>query len=92
MNITKVVARNPQTKRQQIKKIYIGDKFKKYGEHTSKRYQSLHDVEIYEMYNEEWIISYELKMPRTKEEIYKYCEEMNYGVRWAEYRIKDLGL
>lgn len=90
MGVYKVIARNPKTGRQEIKKVYeTEDKYNKYGKITAERYRELHDVEVYIMHpvTEEYELVLTMKKPRTIEEARAFKEERGYSETWLKYYI-----
>jgi len=65
MAVFKVVARDPKTKRQTRKKVYVGEAFTKYSEKLINRWVRTADIEIYEF--KDSIGDYELWYTKTQE-------------------------
>lgn len=90
MSVFKVVSRNPDTGRQLKKKIYVGDAYKKYAQDLINRWSEWSDVEVYEMKDEEYRLWYEVKMPRTIEDLEKMAQERGWNDTWLTFRKNEL--
>lgn len=95
MGVYKVIRRIKDTKKQSVKKIYATeDKFTKYGADWALTSQIFGNVEVYRLdENEKWILLYELKYPKTKEEALLYIEDNNcpdYFKSWYFSELFDL--
>ena len=91
MSVYKVIARNPKTKRQEIKKVYETDaKFEKYGAEAIYRYQERHDVEVYKLIDDVYVFWNFYLTPRTQKQLKEMQIERNYTDNWFAYKLKDL--
>lgn len=91
MSVHKVILRCPFTKRQRVKKIYESDvKFEKFGKKYAEMGSFKNDVEVYKMIDENYVLQYTLKMPRTNEEIEDFVVKHNMYKNETVWRIKDL--
>jgi len=89
MSVFKVVARDPKTGKQWKKKIYVGEAYNKYATNLVVRWQEYHDIEVYEMYHEEWRLWYKLHKPKTEEEVKQFQLDKNYSDIWYNHYIKN---
>lgn len=91
MSVFKVVSRDINSGKQVKKKVYESNtKFNLYSKDLICRWSEWWDIEVYEMKDEEYRLLYEIKAPRTTEDLEKMAIERNYSDTWLKYRKKDL--
>lgn len=92
MVVYKVVARSIETGNQVKKKLYAGnDKYEKHSQQLIDRWSEYYDISVYICdYGVDFDLLYEIKGPRTEEDLKKMKEERNFSDNWLKYRIKDL--
>lgn len=83
----KVVRRDVKSGKQQAKKIYVGDAWKKYASELINRWVWLGDIEVYDMRDNEWVLWYTMPKPRTEREATTLAQTNKYMN--VEYYVKN---